>query len=545
MPLPPGFTQTDANGQPTGNLPPGFTRTDANFQVPNSSPKANAPQNGIGAALSGLAEGAGEVGKGALESIGHPINAVKSIWSGMKAEADASAKSLNRGDLVEGLSHAIGIVPVLGPAFDKVLEGIGDEKVDDHEFGRRVGQALTLEIAPDVVRKGVEVAPTVAKVPRAAVEAAKTATPDIVKGAVKAGAGAAAAEVLPGPLRMVGRVAGVYPGARQMIKGATNGAQAFREALAPETEAQPAATSAAPASSQSPSPNPPPQNVAPTKPVFPRYPEGAQSPLVNAYETAPEATKPLFQKPEPTTTEPPASPQTPETPAPTPRDPEVLDAIARNQGVKGGYASLKQGEPAKAIIDRLYEMGKPLTAEEMALRKAHAENPAPAPETAPPASRQQIMEELRDSLRSQDVQTDIPPEPAVPEVPGTLETMRTLPANSRIPVAKAAYAGDQTPAVAADAFRGAHIANAEDAGAALAADLFQQGTKSSDLAVLPAKEQTAALKARADALGIKLTPRTAGETIHQLGQLETQSAASRRAGLRAINKLKKSFAGSQ
>lgn len=213
--------------------------------------QAAARRDGVGDALTGLAEGAKDVGAGALRSLVHPLNAIKSVWDGMKTEADESAAQANKGDLGKALVHALGIFPVLGPAFTQVLDGIDDPNVDAHELGRRVGQALILEAAPDVT-KGVAKAAGAAIDAGPAIKAGiKAAAPDVAAGTAKAATGAALASVLPGStvIRDLVGLPGMMRGGTQIGKGIRKGFAAGKAALAAPAaavaEAAPAVADAA------------------------------------------------------------------------------------------------------------------------------------------------------------------------------------------------------------------------------------------------------------------------------------------------------------
>jgi hypothetical protein len=196
-------------------------------------------------------------------------------------------------------------------------------------------------------------------------------------------------------------------------------------------------------------------------------------------------------------------------------DQQTLDAAAEQLG---GYKNWKTvPDNGKALILNLLRSGKPAAQEAAAAVSSPAE---------------QIHENLLNGLIDQGW---TPPDPPAGDGPlvtpegqaAIREMMVSLPKDARLPMARAAYAGDQTPELADATYSAAHGANKAEA---MAAELRRQGVRSSFLESNFTPEDLAAspvIETVRKSLGLKtgMSPLSIAQTIRALKVIEDNEAS--------------------
>lgn len=164
----------------------------------------------------------------------NPVKSVQGIGQAQAQPLTEAVDAWKKGNHVEALRHFVNyMIPFAGPSLD--AQG---NQAQAGEIGKSIGGTLSTAaqfVGPPAIDAAVpaiaSAAETAAKLPSATAAAVKAAAPDIAAGTAKAAIGAAASEVLPGPMRWPARVMAVYPGARQIKAGVAAGREAFNAAL--------------------------------------------------------------------------------------------------------------------------------------------------------------------------------------------------------------------------------------------------------------------------------------------------------------------------
>lgn len=110
----------------------------------------------------------GDAAKAVISSAFPGIPVVKDVVNGMIGQGSQAIDAAKRGDYPRAALHAVGVVPLVGPAIAETGENIADPNTRAYGIGQGVGAALTLA-APKVIPKVAEVA---GKLPTAIAERA-------------------------------------------------------------------------------------------------------------------------------------------------------------------------------------------------------------------------------------------------------------------------------------------------------------------------------------------------------------------------------------
>jgi hypothetical protein len=183
--------------------------------TPLSAP-LTAAERKAGAAIGGAAQGVAaeparvwsELSKSGQAMVnGDPVAAAKHIAFAIPFAGAAGAQMqeyLDRGDVSGALAHGVGaIAPFAAPAAARGAASVG----------RAVGETA------ETIGRGVQ-----------------AAAPDVAKGTLKAGLGAGAASLVPGPVKYIIGAELTRPGLRQIVSGLKAGVAAAREAPAMAAE---------------------------------------------------------------------------------------------------------------------------------------------------------------------------------------------------------------------------------------------------------------------------------------------------------------------
>jgi len=175
----------------------------------------------VGTAASDL----GSIPGGLYNTIRHPIDTATNAFKATSDAVGRTREAFGKGNYGEAAKSALGAVPVMGPAAETVARDATEGRIP--EAVGHIGAAYLASKVPTLVRK----APAMADAAMERVPQGFGINPDVRAGAAKMAAGAAAAEVLPGPLKWPARSMGIYSGARQMGRGILKPDAAAQEAV--------------------------------------------------------------------------------------------------------------------------------------------------------------------------------------------------------------------------------------------------------------------------------------------------------------------------
>ncbi len=161
----------------------------------------------------------------AYGAIRHPIDTATNAFKATSDAVGRTREAFGKGNYGEAAKSALGAVPVVGPAAETIARDATEGRIP--EAVGHIGAAYLASKAPGLVRK----APAMADAAMERVPQGFGINPDVRAGATKMAAGAAAAEVLPGPLKWPARSMGIYSGARQMGRGILKPDAAAQEAV--------------------------------------------------------------------------------------------------------------------------------------------------------------------------------------------------------------------------------------------------------------------------------------------------------------------------
>lgn len=170
-----------------------------------------------------------EKAKQAEETFKNLVHGVVNEPHRVLEELGNAGNAFMRGDIAQGVRHTAGAVPLVGGNALQVAKDIDEGKVSE-AIGHSVGMIAPFAAGPVAEAAGPPLE-TAGNVLKAGV---KASAPDVTSGALKAGAGLAASEIIPasaGPLRYVAGAAPVYAGARQIARGLEKGIEAGKGVL--------------------------------------------------------------------------------------------------------------------------------------------------------------------------------------------------------------------------------------------------------------------------------------------------------------------------
>ena len=395
-------------------------------------------------------------------------------------------QSLDQGHYADAAAHFINYLIPGGSAFEDIQNDIRDGNYGHAaaKFGGLASTVVAGAKAPAVLDAATEPG-AIPAVVKPVVDAVTRGAPDIVKGTAKLGAGMVVGGAIPGG-GMVTRLLLDYPGGRQIVSGV--GKMFEGKAAAPLADRVAAAASTATAEAADPLANGIAQSLGHEN--FAAAPAPAQETvrnLVNAIRTAPEMTPEqvaAFTREEPSAG---ASTRPSSIPANSlPDYGPLMDAASRpswEPGPPGTPAPPERWEPApqtQTAPAAPATQAKPATLIPVApLRRTTAGTEVP-----PDLARQ-----LADEMLKQGTITAEHLKPPVIEPGGSVtaegqsalaDTMRELPPGSRVPVAKATYAGGAVDdsELAGAVYEAAHRAERAEK---LANILIQHGVTAGDV----------------------------------------------------------------